>query len=64
MNTYGKLAVRSVISGIIAGLIIGVILAFVSAVIPTLEIQAALWGFWIGVAVAGLSFLTGWDKLA
>lgn len=63
MNSYGKLAVRSVVSGIIAGLVVGVLLFIVSALIPTVELPAALIGFWVGVAVALLSFLSGWDKL-
>lgn len=63
MNSYGKLAVKSVINGVIAGLIIGVILFVVSALIPTVELQAALIGFWCGVAVALLTFVSGWDGL-
>lgn len=63
MNSYGKLAVRSVVSGIVAGLIIGVLLFIVSALIPTVQLPAALIGFWSGVAVALLSFLAGWDNI-
>lgn len=62
MNAYGKLAVRAAISGVIAGLIIGLILFVVSALVPTVHIQASLIGFWAGVAVALLTFLSGWDS--
>lgn len=62
MNSYGKLAVRSVVSGILAGLVVGVLLLIVSALIPTVHLQAAMIGFWVGVAVALLTFLSGWDS--
>lgn len=62
MNNYGKLAVRSVVSGIVAGLIVGVLLFIVSAAIPTVQLPAATIGFWVGVAVALLTFLSGWDS--
>lgn len=62
MNSYGRLAVRSVISGIVAGLIIGILLFIVSALIPTVQLPAAMIGFWAGVAVALLSFLMGLDN--
>lgn len=61
MNSFGRLAVRSVVSGVIAGLIIGIILFIVSALIPTVQLPAAVVGFWAGVAVALLSFLFGLD---
>ncbi len=64
MNSYGKLAVKSVISGIIAGLVIGILLFIVSMLIPTVELPAALVGFWCGVVVALLTFASGWGALS
>lgn len=61
MNSYGKLAIRSVANGIIAGLIVGVLLFIVSALIPTVSLPAAMIGFWVGVAVALLTFVSGID---
>lgn len=57
MNNFGKLAVKSAISGVGAGLVVGLILFAVSALIPGLEISAAVWGFWVGVSVAVISFI-------
>jgi hypothetical protein len=62
MDNYGKTAIQSVIAGVIAGLVIGIILFIVSALIPTVELPAALIGFWSGVVVALLTFChkLGW----
>lgn len=62
MNDYGKFAVQSVLAGVIAGVVIGLILFVVSMLIPTVELPAALIGFWSGVVVAALSFChkLGW----
>lgn len=62
MDGYARLAVKSVISGIVAGLIVGVLLFIVSAAIPAVHLPAAMIGFWVGVAVALLTFVTGWDS--
>lgn len=62
MNGYARLAIRSVVAGLIAGLVVGVLLAITSAAIPAVHLPAALIGFWVGVAVALLTFLSGWDS--
>lgn len=59
MNDVASRAVKAVVVGLVTAFVVFIILLVVSAILPSVSLDAAKWGMIVGVLAGLYSFLTG-----